>query len=510
MEAEAEVARLRARVHGQTARLSIIAGDEKRRESLRRQSQDLVLNLTGLEKDISKLQVEKDLTLAELQELANTKQRPDAMAKDPSELGATVARSLTNRFDGLRTKYKQDLEPLIAQREALAREIGELRDTRNLYLEESTALSAKNEELAELNTRLTKQSEALHEATTRQRLLSNPLHTRTKQHISGSPSMSSLLTSGASTDAAEDALRQLKPVRMDNQYDAAQSRGGRFKWYKSSKGSDSAAGSSSSTTKSLATPSSKGRPSQSAGVREHVFQQHSILRFSRCEHCGEKLWGMQELKCASEYVRGQDMASAELRSFSQRAVSFATPSAQTSWPAHASHQMAPSLRKSSRSVSGWTRVRQRRLTARCAGPSMFGRDLSEQIEMDGQPVPVIVTKCIEAVEDQGMDYEGIYRKTGGSSLSKQITQLFERGDYDGFDLRDMDRFNDINSTTSVMKSYFRSLPNPLLTHDLHELFVSAASVKDPVAKHETLLGLIKQLPKDHYNTLKVLMMHLNR
>jgi hypothetical protein len=32
---------------------------------------------------------------------------------------------------------------------------------------------------------------------------------------------------------------------------------------------------------------------------------------------------------------------------------------------------------------------------------MFGRELSEQIETDGQPVPVIVTKCIEAVEAQG-------------------------------------------------------------------------------------------------------------
>lgn len=321
LEAEAEVARLRARVHGQTARLSIIAGDEKRRESLRRQSQDLVLNLTGLEKDISKLQVEKDITLAELQELAITKQRPEAMAKDPNEIGATVARSLTSRFEGLKVRYKQDLEPLIAQRESLAREIGELRDTRNLYLEESTALSAKNEELAELNTRLTKQSEALHEAATRQRLLSNPIHTRTKQHISGSPSMSSLLTSATSTDATEDALRQLKPItRLDNQFDAAQSRGGRFKWYKSSKASDSISASNSSNSKPLTTPSGKSRPSQSAGVREHVFQQHSILRFSRCEHCGEKLWGMQELKCAGELIDlGTAFASADhLTSYSVR------------------------------------------------------------------------------------------------------------------------------------------------------------------------------------------------
>lgn len=126
-------------------------------------------------------------------------------------------------------------------------------------------------------------------------------------------------------------------------------------------------------------------------------------------------------------------------------------------------------------------------------PSMFGRTLNEQIIADGHSVPVIVTKCIEAVEAQGksvrlsppikanircivaMDHEGVYRKTGGSSLSKQITQLFERGQYDAFDLQDSDRFNDINSITSVLKNYFRQLPNPLLTYELHESFVTAAS-----------------------------------
>jgi Rho-type GTPase-activating protein 1/2 len=70
---------------------------------------------------------------------------------------------------------------------------------------------------------------------------------------------------------------------------------------------------------------------------------------------------------------------------------------------------------------------------------------------------------------------GIYRKTGGSSQSKHITQLFERGDYDSFDLSDQDTFNDISSVTSVLKTYFRSLPDPLLTYKLHEKFVEAAS-----------------------------------
>jgi hypothetical protein len=37
---------------------------------------------------------------------------------------------------------------------------------------------------------------------------------------------------------------------------------------------------------------------------------------------------------------------------------------------------------------------------------MFGRSLAEQAEADGQEVPVIVSKCILAVEDNGMEYEG--------------------------------------------------------------------------------------------------------
>jgi len=73
LEAETEVARLKAEVHGQTARLSLIAEDERHQESLKRPSRDLVTNLSGLEQDVSKLRVERDITLAEVQELAATK-----------------------------------------------------------------------------------------------------------------------------------------------------------------------------------------------------------------------------------------------------------------------------------------------------------------------------------------------------------------------------------------------------------------------------------------------------
>jgi len=109
-----------------------------------------------------------------------------------------------------------------------------------------------------------------------------------------------------------------------------------------------------------------------------------------------------------------------------------------------------------------------------------------------------------------LDFEGIYRKTGGSGQTKTIMQLFDRGDYTAFDLRDTDRFNDVCSVTSVLKTYFRSLPVPLLTYDLHEEFIAAAGLKDSTMKTMQLQELVDRLPPEHYHTLRFLVLHLHR
>lgn len=95
-------------------------------------------------------------------------------------------------------------------------------------------------------------------------------------------------------------------------------------------------------------------------------------------------------------------------------------------------------------------------------------------------------------------------------MSKTITQLFERGDYDSFDLRDSDRFNDICSVTSVLKTYFRSLPDPLFTYALHNEFVQASQIRDLANKTCMLSELVFKLPPEHLYTTKLLMMHLHR
>ena len=64
--------------------------------------------------------------------------------------------------------------------------------------------------------------------------------------------------------------------------------------------------------------------------------------------------------------------------------------------------------------------------------------------------------------------------------------------------------------TSVLKTYFRSLPNPLFTFALHDEFVQASQIRDPAAKSSLLSELVFRLPAEHLHTAKLLMMHLHR
>lgn len=123
-----------------------------------------------------------------------------------------------------------------------------------------------------------------------------------------------------------------------------------------------------------------------------------------------------------------------------------------------------------------------------------------------------------------MDFEGIYRKSGGTTLAKEITMLFERGE--PFDLDDPERFNDIGAVTSVLKNYFRTLPTPLMTHALHDEWLallcpnprggslddgSEPGTSESIADArvaEDFRALLRRLPSAHFCTLRYLVLHL--
>lgn len=106
-----------------------------------------------------------------------------------------------------------------------------------------------------------------------------------------------------------------------------------------------------------------------------------------------------------------------------------------------------------------------------------------------------------------MDAEGIYRKSGGNSQVQQVRDAFER-DGDRADISDPDL--DIHAVTSGLKQYFRKLPTPLITYDVYDRLIEAASIQDKEAKLAAMKEAVEQLPKVNYDTLEYLMKHLAR
>lgn len=460
-DAEAEITRLRVLLSGQAAKLTAMSGEDRRRELRQQMSKELNDNLSGLEHDLSRLKLERDITLAEMEELSSTK---SLTSEKPA---VNLGRSLTKRLDGLRRQYQGDLSSLAEERETLKREIAELHAVRDIYLEETTTLNARNEELAQLNNIYSRRLEAIPE-TPPKPTLSQPASQpsfeklRNLSHVptQSAPSLSAS-TSGSSTLVHEDTDKLMKPSKQDTDMPSSTPR--RLKWIGSYK------------PKIIPAPIQDSQ--RNKGHLDHNFQQVSVLRFTRCDQCGDKLWGSQ-LRCT--------ICHASIHTRCTGAVH--VPCTQH-------------LREDSQAHPT------------VLVPAMFGRDLFEQVQADSQgddrQVPIIVEKCIQAVEAVALDYEGIYRKTGGASQSRLITQLFERGDYTTFDLLDTDRFNDISSVTSVLKNYFRSLPNPLLTYELYIQFVQGITIKDPAVRDWTLANTVQQLPSEHYCTLRSLMIHLH-
>lgn len=60
---------------------------------------------------------------------------------------------------------------------------------------------------------------------------------------------------------------------------------------------------------------------------------------------------------------------------------------------------------------------------------LFGMDLTAAVQRPGavRRVPLVVHKCIEAVDQMGLDHEGIYRQNGALKHVKAIMHAFERG-----------------------------------------------------------------------------------
>lgn len=474
-DAETEMVKLKQQLAEQALKLTTISHAEREKDQLETRSKDVKVSLRGMERDLARLTIERDMTVAEVAELVS---HQDGMSKASD---SAVTESLGTRLDAVKARYRKEIDDLALERDSLLIEIEELKQSKELLVDEALILSTKNDDLTAMLAQLKRNINVAIQS--RDQLPSLPHLNKDlppQQASINRPSTSSHDVAPGSIGLESASLdsvavqRVAKPEKIEPAPVVKM-----FKWMKPKLDGARPAFAPASTPPVPSKPAAGGTGLSRAAshdivVREHLFQPYNVLRPTRCLACQRNMWGQSEMRCAlcTQVCHSRCLQNLPLSCIQP----YARPD-----------ESAPES----------------------TGPSMFGRDLVEQAKHESRDVPVIVEKCIEAVEASGMDYEGIYRKSGGTSQLKVIMQLFDRGS--AFDLQDLDRFNDVSAVTSVLKNYFRELPIPLLTFDLYDEFINAVESKqEPPAKANHMTKLVSMLPRQHYCTLKELIMHLYR
>ncbi|KAK9978106.1 hypothetical protein ABG768_019874 [Culter alburnus] len=150
---------------------------------------------------------------------------------------------------------------------------------------------------------------------------------------------------------------------------------------------------------------------------------------------------------------------------------------------------------------------------------IFGMEFSLLPREIPDSVPFVVLRCTEEIENRALRVQGVYRISGSKPRILKLCQAFEI-QKDEVDLSDLSP----HDITSVLKHFFKELPEPLLTFDLYNEFINVGkeiqrlSEKDHVAETVGIVDsivvklreLTGRLPLCNYNTVQHMIAHLNR
>lgn len=120
-------------------------------------------------------------------------------------------------------------------------------------------------------------------------------------------------------------------------------------------------------------------------------------------------------------------------------------------------------------------------------------------------IPLVIEKLIYTIEVKGLYTEGIYRKSGVSSKIKEVKARMDENP----DSCEFEKYQ-VHVLASVLKSFLREMPEPLLTFEYYENFITAAILENETDRITTLYDILKKLPSHNYDLMERLIFHLAR
>lgn len=143
----------------------------------------------------------------------------------------------------------------------------------------------------------------------------------------------------------------------------------------------------------------------------------------------------------------------------------------------------------------------------------FGTPISDLIEFEGEMVPSIVRQCIYVIDKYGLEKEGIYRTSGNVSTVHSLRDLIDK---DPSNIKlilpnpNSVSDSDIYAVASLLKLYFSSLPEALLTNEASPKFLEYIKIPEPELRLKRVHQVVYDLPDGSYWTLRSLIFHLSK
>ncbi|XP_074620007.1 rho GTPase-activating protein 24-like isoform X2 [Acropora palmata] len=174
-------------------------------------------------------------------------------------------------------------------------------------------------------------------------------------------------------------------------------------------------------------------------------------------------------------------------------------------PVSSHHETFLLIASSQREMEEWIRAINRIIYAPVGG-GMFGRSLAETVKFEkrrgGGCVPLIVHKCVDFIIAHGLKEEGLFRLPGHVEKVASLKDAFNKGKNPELE----STRTEVHSVASVLKSYFRELPEPLIPYDYFEVFLTAARCYE-MREEDGIIAVqnqLKTLPQPNSSLLRFL------
>eukprot|EP01101_Sappina_pedata_P012566 TRINITY_DN8682_c0_g1_i1.p1 TRINITY_DN8682_c0_g1~~TRINITY_DN8682_c0_g1_i1.p1 ORF type:complete len:324 (+),score=80.72 TRINITY_DN8682_c0_g1_i1:242-1213(+) len=114
---------------------------------------------------------------------------------------------------------------------------------------------------------------------------------------------------------------------------------------------------------------------------------------------------------------------------------------------------------------------------------------SENATPHVRDIPAFVERTINFLYDKAEAMEGIFRMTGRTTAINSMKESLDRGK----NVYYLDQ-TDLHSVAELLKMWFRDLPDPVLTYDLHQDFIETAKLENTAQRIAATKQVIDNLP----------------